>query len=53
MRGGESFSGQVRNPVTELLRMRCDEAALLTIEAVENRKVGVVAVTLMGEVWEL
>ena len=53
MRGCESFAGQVHDPVTELVMMRRDESAPLTIKGVANRKVGVVAVTVMWEFWGL
>ena len=48
VRGGERFSGQVCDPVTELVVTRCDKSDPLIITGVANRKVGVAAVTLMG-----
>ena len=45
------ISGQVYDPVTELVMTRLDEAAPLAIEGAENRKFGVAAVTVVGEVW--
>ena len=51
VRGGESFSGQVRDPVTELIVMRCDKVAPLTVKGISNRKCGVAAFTVMREVW--
>ena len=51
MIGGESFHGQICNPITEIVVTRRDEAAPLTVEGVVNRKIGVTAVTEIGEVW--
>ena len=51
MQGGESFSFQVRDTVTDLVMTGRDKAALLKIQGVENRKVGVAAVTVMGKIW--
>ena len=51
MRGGEIFSGQVLNPVTELVVMRHDKAAPLTVEGVVYRKGGVASIVVTGEVW--
>ena len=51
MRGGEIFSGQVCNPLTDLIVTRRDKAALLTVEGLAYSKGGVAAVTLTGEVW--
>ena len=51
MRGGESFAVQIRDPVMDLVVTHCDEAALLTVEGVANRKFVVAVVTVMGEVW--
>ena len=48
MRGGELFSGQVRDPVMELVMTRRDQVAPLTIKGVEFRKFSVLAVTVMG-----
>ena len=53
MRGGESFSGQVRNPITEIVLTLCDKTALLTVKGVSDRKGGVAAVTVVREVWEI
>ena len=49
-RGGEIFAGQVRNPVTEIVIMRRDEASPVTVNGVANIIVGVAAVTSLGEV---
>ena len=51
MRGSESFAGQVRDPITELVMTHRDEAASFTIEGLTNRKVGVAAIAVMGELW--
>ena len=51
MRGGECFSGQVRDPVLEIVMTRRDKADPIKIEGVKNIKVGVAAFTLRGEVW--
>ena len=53
MRGGESFAGQVRDPVTELVVTRCDKAALITVKGMADGKSGDKSVTLMREVWGL
>ena len=51
VRGDESFSGQVRNPVTYIVLTRRYKSAPLTIKGVAYIKCGVVAVVLTGEVW--
>ena len=51
MRGGEIFTGQVRDPITELVVTRCDKSATLTVKVMANGKGGVTAVTVMREVW--
>ena len=48
MSGGESFSGQVYDPIPELVMMRRDKAAPLAIEGVTNCEFGVTAVTVIG-----
>ena len=53
MRGGESPASQIRDPVTELIVTRCDEAIPLAVEGVANGKPGVAAVAVFGEVWGL
>ena len=53
MRGGESFAGQVCGPVTELVVMRRDKAAPLTLKGMADGKSGVAAVTIMRGVWGL
>ena len=53
MRGDEIFSGQVRDPVTELIVTRRDKSAPLTVKGVENGKVDVAAAAIMGEVWRI
>ena len=47
----EGFSGQFRNPVTELVVMCRGKAYPLTIEGMVYGESGVAAVVVMGEVW--
>ena len=53
VRGGDRFAGQIRIPFMEFSMTHCDEATPLTIEGVANRKVGIAAVTVMGDIWGL
>ena len=53
VRGGESPARQIRDPVTELIMTRRDEAIPLAVEGVTNIKFGVAAVTVFGEDWGL
>ena len=53
MRGGESPARQIRDPFTELIVTRRDEATPLSVEGVANGKPGVAAVAVFGEVWGL
>ena len=53
MRGGEGPARQIRDPVTELILTRRDEATPLAVEGVANGKFGVAAVAVFGEVWGL
>ena len=53
MRGGEIFADQIRNPVNKIAMTHCDEATPFTFEGVLNRKVGIAAVTVMGDIWDL
>ena len=53
MSWSKGFSGQVRDPVTDLIVTRCDEADPLAVEVTENGECGVVAVTEFREVWGL
>ena len=53
MRGGESPARQIRDPVTELIVTRRDEATSLAVEVVADGKPGVSAVAVFGEVWGL
>ena len=48
MRGSEGFSGQICDPVLELVITRSDESAPLAVEGVADGKFGVAAVTLFG-----
>ena len=50
MRGGESFSGQVPDPVMELIVTLCDKAAPLSVKGMADGKIGVAAVAVMREV---
>ena len=51
VRGGESFSGQVREPVTEIVLTCCDKAAPITVKGMAYEKSGVAAVAVSREVW--
>ena len=53
VRGGEGPARQIRDPVTEIIMARRDEAAPLAIEGVTNGEFGVAAVAVFGEVWWL
>ena len=53
MRGGEGFACKVSYPITELVVMSHDEAALLTIQVVTYRKFSVAAITVSWEFWRL
>ena len=44
----KGFSGQVRDPVTELIVTRCDKAALLLVKGMADEEVGVAAVPVFG-----
>ena len=50
MRGGERFSSQVRDPVTELVVTRCYKANPITVKGMSDGKSGVVAAVVMREV---
>ena len=51
VRGGESPARQIRNPVTELIVTRRDEATPLAIEGVADLESGVAAVAVFGGFW--
>ena len=51
MRGSEVFSGQVCNPVLDLIMTRRADAAPLEVKEVENCKFVIAAITEFGEVW--
>ena len=51
VRGGERFSSQVHDPVTELVVTRRDKADPLTVKGMTDGKSGVAADTVMREVW--
>ena len=51
MRGGESPARQIRDPVTELIVTRRDEATPLSVEGVADGEPGFAAVAVFGEVW--
>ena len=53
VRRGEIPPRQIRDPVTELIMTRRDEANPLEVEGVKNGKFGVESVTVFGEVWGL
>ena len=50
VRGSEIFAGQVRNPVTELIFTRRENAAPLAVKGMVDGKTGVEAVAVMREV---
>ena len=50
MRGGEIFSGQVRNPATELLVTRRNKAEPLAVKGMADVKSFVAAVAAMREI---
>ena len=51
MRGVESFSGQVLDPVTELVVTHCDKANPLTVKGMADRKSGIAAIAVVTEFW--
>ena len=51
MRGGERFSGQVHDPVTELVVTRRDKAVPLTVKGMSDRKGDVADVSVVREIW--
>ena len=53
MRGGEGLVRQIRDPVTELIMTRSDEATPLAIKGVAYEESGIAAVLVFGEVWGL
>ena len=48
MKGGEIFSVQLRNPITEIVLMFRDKSSTLTVKGVEYIKVGVADVAVTG-----
>ena len=50
-RRGESFYGQVRDPITELVVTCRDKAALLAVKGMSDGESGVAAFVAMVEVW--
>ena len=48
VRGGESPTRQIRDPVTELIMTRRDEDTPLAVEGAKNGKFGVAAVAVFG-----
>ena len=53
VRGGEIPARQSRDPVTELIVTRRDEAAPLSVKGMADLEFGVVAVAMFREVWWL
>ena len=49
----KGFSGQVCDPVTELIVMRHEKAAHLVVKGISDGEVGVAAVVVFREVWGL
>ena len=47
------FSGQVRDPVTDLIVTQRDEASPISVEGTANIEGGVVAVAEFRKVWEI
>ena len=50
MRGGESLTWKVGNPIMEIVVMCCDEASLLTAEGVEDRECCPTSVSMVRQV---
>ena len=53
MRGGEIFTVQVLDPVTEFVVTRRDKDTLLTVKVMADREGGVADVAVVREVWEI
>ena len=53
MGGGEGFSSQVCYPVTEIVVTCRDEAALFIVKGLTDRKLGLAAITVCGQVREI
>ena len=53
VRWGESPARQIRDPVTELIVTRRDEATPLAVEGVADGEFGVAAVAMFREFWWL
>ena len=53
VRGGESLTCKVGDPIMELIVTRHDEAALLAVQGVSDQKCCPTAVTLGWQVWWL
>ena len=51
MSRGESFAGQFRNPVTEIIVTLRDKATSLAVKGMAYKESCIAAVTVMGEVW--
>ena len=51
VQGGDQFPCEFSNPITELVATVSDEAALLKIQGMIDRKFGVVAITGSSEFW--
>ena len=51
VQGGEVFSFEVSNPITEIVVTSRDESFLLTTQGITDRKSGVSAITVGREVW--
>ena len=45
MHGHKGFTDQARDPVTDLIVMRCDHPTLITVKGMANGEGGVAAVT--------
>ena len=53
VRGGEGVARQIRDPVTELIVTRRDNATPLAVDGVVDGEAGLAAVTVFREVWGL
>ena len=51
MRGGENVSGEVRDPVTELVVTLREKAVLLVVKGLADVESGVAAVRVMRKLW--
>ena len=50
VRGGESLTCKVGNPIMELVGTNCDEAYLIAVEVMENKEFCSIAVAMVLQV---